>query len=112
MDGTIPTANIWLQWSVAGVIVIVVFALLREFKAFIRERDNQWQVFLREQRDADTKTQAELAVNMKELTAAVAQLRDDFNAHDAAEKTWIEYLIEQASKGNPQSPARKRKTGE
>lgn len=72
-------SSAWLQYPVALIVLVAVFVLMREFKAFVRERDEQWQSFLKAQRDSDLNTTREMMGEIKRLTQSLIDLRHDFD---------------------------------
>lgn len=66
-------AAVWLQYPVVLIVLAVIFYMLREFKAFIKERDTSWQKFLEEHAQTDQTTLKEMVAELKALTRALGE---------------------------------------
>ena len=82
--------------GVAGVLIVVVIFLkwgVNPMLAYLKDRDAQWLIFLKDQREQSTATLAQMTVGIQANTEATIEIGKKLAEHDAWTRGAIEQMI-------------------
>lgn len=71
-----------IQVPLVGIFIYFTLRIISIFLDSLEKRDLQWQVFLREQRDATNAVVARLAEELKTISQDVSRLTELITMHD------------------------------